>query len=195
MKWTVRSLVALTLLWAVYYVSPYVGLYQLGQALSKQDAAKLSERLDVEEVRKSISRQLVTAYLKATGREAELTRPSSQLTVEVGAWAVDPLVAEYVSPERILAFLGSAPRDGAPAASVGQIGFSSLKDVWDLFLGTDRRGFTKVVFNLPLRQPRDARYGLLFRISDYTWKLSGVELPVELERRLVQEMMKKPHAS
>jgi hypothetical protein len=176
----------------VYYLSPYAALYQVGQALSKRDAAAVSARMDLDDVRKSVSRQLIAAYLKATGREAELARSSSQLTIQVGAWLVDPLVAEYVSPERILTLLSSTPGEGSPTAALGHIGLSSLQDVWDLVLATDRRGFTKVMFNLPLRQPREERYGLLFRISDYTWKLSGVELPAALERRLVQEMMKKP---
>ena len=195
MKWTVRSLVALALLWAVYYASPYAALYQFGRALSEQDSAALATRLDLEEVRKSVSRQLVTAYLKASGREAELGRSSGQLTVQVGAWMADPLVAEYVTPERIFGMLNGAPGAGPAAAAaggLGQVGFASLRDIWDLFLATERRGFSKVVFNLPLRQPPEARFGLLFRIADSTWKLSGVELPTELERRIVQELMKKP---
>jgi len=195
MKWTVRSLVALTLVWAVYYASPYMALYQFGRALSQRDAAALAERLDIDEVRKSVSRQLVTAYLKASGREAELGRSSGQLTVQVGAWMADPLVAEYVTAERIFGMLNGAPGAapaGAAPEGLGQIGFASLRDAWDLFLATERRGFTKVVFNLPLRQPPEARFGLLFRMSDFTWKVSGVELPAELERRIVQEIMKKP---
>jgi hypothetical protein len=196
MKWTVRSLVALTLLWAVYYASPYAALYQFGRALSERDSAALAERLDIDEVRKSVSRQLVTAYLKASGREAELGRSSGQLTVQVGAWMADPIVAEYVTAERIFGMLngapGAVPAGAAGPGGLGQIGFASLRDAWDLFLATERRGFTKVVFNLPLRQPPEARFGLLFRISDFAWKLSAVELPAELERRIVQEIMKKP---
>jgi hypothetical protein len=192
MKWTFRSVVALLLLWGIYYVSPFVGLYQLGQAVSHRHAAALSARLDLDEVRKSVSRQLITAYLKATGRESELARSSSQLTAQVGAWMVDPIVAEYVSPERILGLLGNAPPEGAPSVGVGDLGLGSIADAWDLFWGTERRGFTKVVFNLPLRQPHEARYGLMFRLSDFTWKLYGVDLPAALEQRIVREMMKKP---
>lgn len=199
MRWTIRILAGLVLLWAIYFVSPYAALYQFGRALSQHDAAALTSRLDLEEVRKSVARQLVAAYLKATGREAELGRPSGQLKIDVGAWVADPLVAEYVSPERILALMNSPPgpgaAPGAAAGGLGPVGPGSLQDLWDLVRATERRGFTKVAFSLPLRQPAEARYELLFRISHFTWVLSGVDLPAVVERRLVQEIMARQGAT
>jgi hypothetical protein len=202
MKWTIRILAGLVLLWAIYFVSPYAALYQFGRALSQHDAAALTARLDIEEVRKSVARQLVAAYLKATGREAELGRPSGQLKLDVGAWAADPLVAEYVSPERIIALLngqpGAGPAPGAElgaAGGLGSVGPGSAQDLWDLVRATERRGFTKVAFSLPLRQPAEARYELLFRLSHFTWILAGVDLPAVVERRLVQEIMARQGAT
>src|SRR5436190_1372633 len=39
MRWFIRSLVALALLWAVYLLSPYVALYNLAKALEARDVA------------------------------------------------------------------------------------------------------------------------------------------------------------
>jgi hypothetical protein len=190
MRWITGGLVFLAVAWAAYFIiSPYAALYLLRGAISEQDEAAILERVDVEEVRRSVSRQLTTAYLSATGREKELGRSTVESSLNSGAWATDPLMTEYVSAARVLEFLKGA-LESAPSRAAGSLRIGSAGDAWQMFLSTDR-SLNEVVVWLPPREHREVQYGLLFRLSSFRWKVSGVELPRVIERRLIAAMIEK----
>ena len=98
MRWTGRFLVALLVVWAIYFFSPYVALLRLAQAIEAKDVAAIEERVNFRAVRTSLAKQLIPAYLKATGRESELQGTRGQAVVGIGTSIADPLIARYLSP-------------------------------------------------------------------------------------------------
>src|SRR4051812_45652575 len=105
MRWIVRLLVVLAVAWAGYVVSPYYALYDLARAVDQRNIEAIKERVNFSAVRISLSRQLVTAYLIATGRESELKSQNRGLVVAAGGTLAAPLLAEYVSAEAFADFL------------------------------------------------------------------------------------------
>ena len=105
MRWFIRFFVVLTLAWLVFAASPYYALYDFARAVEAGDLATIRARVNFSAVRISLSKQLVTAYLVATGRESELKASNKGLVAAAGGTLVDPLLAQYVTPEALAGFL------------------------------------------------------------------------------------------
>jgi hypothetical protein len=69
MRWFLRSLAALALLWAIFVASPYVALYDLARAAQARDLAAIEKRVDFAGLRRSLARQIAASYAKAVGGE------------------------------------------------------------------------------------------------------------------------------
>lgn len=200
MRWTGRFLVALIVVWAVYFFSPYVALFRLAQAIEAKDVAAIEERVNFRAVRTSLAKQLIPAYLKATGRESELQGTRGQAVVGIGTTIADPLIARYLSPAALAELLNDPSLAGGGAGSTAltgsRIGLASLHDAWRLFVTAQSRGFRAVAFAVPLDTPPDEQFRLQLRIRKFGWRLVGIELPKPVLDRLVQELIKSnPPAS
>ena len=199
MRWVFRIVVALILVWAVYFVSPFVSLYGLAKAIETKDVAAIEERVNFRAVRISVARQLIPAYLVATGRESELKSSRGDAMVGIGASIADPLIAQYLSPASLAGFLNDprfvAGQSGAVTGG-GAVGLNSLHDAWRLFATSQTRGFRVISFAVPVDKPGDEQFRLRLRISGLGWRLVGIELPKPVLQRLVQELIKSnPTAS
>jgi Protein of unknown function (DUF2939) len=195
MRWTGRFLVALILIWAIYFLSPYVSLYRLASAIAAKDVAAIEARVNFPAVRTSLAKQLIPAYLKATGRESELAGARGQAVVGIGATVADPLIARYLSPAALTGLLDDPRRRPGDAGSGGSIGLTSLGDAWRLFVTAQSRGFRAVSFAVPADKPAGEQFRLQLRIKGLGWRLVGIELPPPVLNRLVQELIKSNPAA
>lgn len=195
MRWVIRIVIALILVWAVYFISPFVSLYGLAKAIETRDVAAIEERVNFRAVRISVARQLIPAYLIATGREGELKGSRGDAMVGIGASIADPLIAQYLSPASLAGFL-SDPRSGFVSGQSGTasgdagLGMTSFHDAWRLFATSQTRGFRVISFALPVDKPADEQFRLRMRISGLGWRLVGLDLPKPVLQRLVQELIK-----
>src|SRR4051812_34738072 len=184
MRWFLRSLVALFVVWAIYLVSPYVAFYRLAKAVEAKDLAAIKERVNFRAVRISLSRQIVSAYAKATGTDTAAGSPVGQIAVSAGTAVVDPLIAPYVTPEAIIDLLTkgqtgiassagpASPRPAPPPPppppppwprSVWQPSERALGGLCDFFFASEAGGFLVFFFSLPVHHPPEDRFRLLFR--------------------------------
>jgi hypothetical protein len=227
MRWFIRLFVVLTVAWLVFMASPYYALYDFARAVEAGDTAAIKARVNFSAVRVSLSKQLVTAYLVATGRESELKSSNKSLVAAAGSTLVDPLLAQYVTPDALADFLAgrrgveaspspgassgptpseagaaeTAPSAGAavgsgftlPGAGLADGGLTpkSLKAAWSLFLAAETRGFRAILFPVPPDKPPEEQFRLQFRLTGFTWRLVGVEMPQAIQKRLVQEMLRR----
>jgi hypothetical protein len=205
MRWLFRSLVVLALAWVVFILSPYVAFYKLAKAVQAKDVAAITERVNFSAVRISISRQIASAYARATGGGKQESSPVGQVAVSAGTAAIDPLIAPYLTPQAIIDLLttgapDAAPKgvpDAAPPSSLGgglQPFELSLDRFKELFFASESRGFRGFAVALPPGQPPEERFRLIFRLTGpsrgFTWRLVGLELPARLRDRLVQQFVK-----
>jgi hypothetical protein len=191
MRWFLRSLVVLAFAWTVFALSPYAALYGLAEAARAGDLAAIEARVNLRAVRVSISRQVVVAYLRATGREAELDVPTGSLAAGAGATIADPVVAEHVSMEAVARLLqGREARLGE--ATVGEpLRLASLHAAWRLFAEAESRGFRAISFALPPGRPPGEQVRAQLRLAGFTWRLVGVRLPDAVTDRLVEELVRR----
>src|SRR5215211_7555276 len=105
MRWLFRSLVVQALAWVVFILSPYVAFYKLAKAVQAKDVAAITERVNFSAVRISLSRQIASAYAKATGSGKQESSPVGQVAVSAGTAAIDPLIAPYLTPQAIIDLL------------------------------------------------------------------------------------------
>jgi len=205
MRWLFRSLVVLALAWVVFILSPYVAFYKLVKAVQAKDVAAITERVNFSAVRISLSRQIASAYAKATGGGKQESSPMGQVAVSAGTAAIDTLIAPYMTPQAIIDLLttgvpDAAPKgvpDAAPPSSLGgglQPFELSLDRFKELFFASESRGFRGFAVALPPGQPSEERFRLIFRLTGpsrgFTWRLVGLELPARLRDRLVQQFVK-----
>jgi Protein of unknown function (DUF2939) len=199
MRWFIRFFVVLTLAWVVFAASPYYALYDFARAVEAGDLATIRSRVNFSAVRISLSKQLVTAYLVATGRESELKASSKGLVAAAGGTLVDPLLAQYVTPEVLAGGRGAAGAAGSgagialpgAASADGGLAPKSLRAAWSLFLGSESRGFRVIVFPVPPEKSPEDQFRLQFRLSGITWRVVGVEMPQPVQQRLIQEMLRR----
>jgi Protein of unknown function (DUF2939) len=197
MRWAGRILLALLPIWAVYFVSPYVSMYGLARAIETKDAAAIERRVNFRAVRASVARQLIPAYLAATGRESEIKGAKGQAVVGIGTSIADPVLAQYLSPVAFAEFLND-PRLGAGGGSPagpGNLGSNSLRSLWRMYITAETRGFRAISFAVPVDKAAEERFRLQMRMRGLGWRLVGIDLPQPVLQRLVRELIRSNPAA
>jgi Protein of unknown function (DUF2939) len=192
MRKTLVALVVLTAVWISYAVSPIVGLYRLVSAAQSGENKALGERIILDDLRLSITQQVLRAYLRLTGRD-KMTPFTQNVFVAAATSVLDPVVAKFVSPDAIVEFL----RDGwpksvlpdQPPAGFSGVTTANLGSAWQLFVNSDY-GFGSFRISLPPDATPDRQFGLRLRLSQWTWKLAGIDLPQAIQDKLAQEIIK-----
>jgi hypothetical protein len=106
---------------------------------------------------------------------------------------MDPFIEKLLLPENIGELMRNGwPKAVLPDAPAGIEGLDPdlLGNAWQLYLNSDY-GIGEVRTTLPFHQPRDRQYRVQLALSNWTWKLSGLDLPVALQEHLVRELMKQ----
>jgi hypothetical protein len=95
------------------------------------------------------------------------------------------------------ATLAELLRNGWPKAvlaeappGIGGLDQAALGNAWQLFLNSDY-GIGEVRITLPVGQPKEKQYRVDLALDQWTWKLSGLLLPREIQERLARELMKQ----
>ena len=65
-----------------------------------------------------------------------------------------------------------------------------LGNVWQLYLNSDY-GIGEARFSVPVNRPKEKQFRVRLALSGWTWKLSGLDLPQELQERLAREFVKQ----
>ena len=187
MRWTLRISFLLLLAWAIFMVSPFVALYDLSKAVEARDLARISERVNFNALRHSLTREIVGSYLD----QKDLKGLDRDLAEDAGVAVFNPIVQQLATPEALADLL----EDGWPQGVVGGTGptspvrldFTSLAEAWRIFISSESQGFRSVTVPVPAAETRDNQFRLTMRLRGTTWRLSGVELP----RTLREDLMKR----
>jgi hypothetical protein len=194
MRLTIGIGAALLVLWLAYAVWPFFGVYRLAGAVQARDIAVLIEQVDFPALRRSLTAQIATTYLRMTGKARAGQRGSivEQFTIGVASSVADPIVAKLVSPESLLDLLQNGRPPGVVSdnlPSIEGVGTEALGNAWRLYLNSEL-GIGRFFIGLPVDKPLADSFRLQFCLTSWTWKLCGVELPEQLQIRLAQEILK-----
>ncbi len=187
MRWTLRISFLLFLAWAIFMVSPFAALYDLGRAVAAKDMDRIAERVNFNALRTSLSRQILGDYLK----EKDLQGAELDLATEAGSALLNPLVEQLVTPQA----LADLFEDGWPERAAGgrsgtavapRFDVGSFDQAWKTFFFSESQGFRSVTIPVPVDQPKDRQFRITMRLRYATWRLSGIELPAPLREELIK---------
>ncbi|MCG7392543.1 DUF2939 domain-containing protein [Microvirga sp. ACRRW] len=188
MRWTFRISFFLFLAWAIFMVSPFVALYDLSKAVEAKDVGRITERVNFNALRSSLSRQILGEYLK----DQDLQGAELDIATEAGTAVLNPVVEELVSPQALIDLFEKGwpekATGGRSSSGVSPLSFDfgSLRQAWRTFLFSESQGFRSVTIPIPIESPKDQQFRITMRLRNTTWRLSGLELPVALREELIK---------
>jgi hypothetical protein len=189
MRKTLVGLAVLVALCLAYVVWPFASLYGVVRAAKANDAAAIARRIDAPALRRSLTAQLIATYGRITGR----TPGRSGLIASVAASFTDPLVEKLITSASITELMRSGwtvPLLGDRPAGVEGLDPGTLGNAWQLYLDADY-GLGEVRFPVPVSRPKEKQFRVRLALSGWTWKLAGLDLPHDLQERLVRELIKQ----
>lgn len=186
---TLLTLVVLAPLWICYTAWPLHDISVLLQAVETRDLKTLKQHLYFDSVRRSLSEQIVDAYIRRSGVQVSpLLRsvPGAALAI------ADPVVAKVISPEALSDFLTRGwPAAVLPDVPSGADGISSktVANVWQVYMASEY-GLGRFNVLLPHSVARPQRFGLEFRLLQWRWQLTAITLPENIQNTLADELAK-----
>ena len=100
-----------------YWVWPFFGMRSLAADIQARDPVALSEDVDFVRLRRSLTEQIIAAYLQVTGRAKKLSPFENVVVIGIGSSIADPSVAQLLTPENLLVLL----RDQAVPTDFGNV--------------------------------------------------------------------------
>ena len=191
MRWTFRITAAFLLLLAAYTVWPFVDLYRLGVALQHGDVAAMSNYIEMRSLRPQLAKQVIATYLRIAGRDAKLPGFLGDAAVGLGASVADRALGEFVGHEQVGTLLQEAlstEQDDAPRRVAG-LAPRNIGSLWRLYASADYKLHNFYV-SVPPSFPPERRFRIHLRLSQWTWKLHGIDLPEPLRVRLAELMIR-----
>jgi hypothetical protein len=194
MQKTAATLTVLGLIWTGYTAWPLYDLFVLVRALESRDVGTVIRHVNFGAVRVSLTEQLFAAYMRRTGTKLS---PLAQNIAASAVGIADPLANKLISPEALSDLLTAGwPVAVVPTPPPGTIGISNktIGTIWQVF-GNSEYGFGRFQVSAPAAVAPRQRFGLTFRLQQWRWKLSGLDLPESIQDLLADElikMMKEP---
>lgn len=168
-------------------VWPLIGLKNIATAIETKDSRKFIELLDIAELKRSFATQIVRTQLTVL-RQNRLPPMAFNLAVQAGIAVADAYVLEIIKPDRLFDLLKpsgiQAITDANP--STWYWGAPNIRRLSQLLGAAEYRGRNFYV-TVPINTEPKQQFRFRLRLSRWTWKLAGVDLPEELILRLARE--------
>lgn len=187
-KITVTSL-ALAVVWIGYTAWPLYDLLVLVRAIEVRDVETVKRHVYFDAVRRSLSSQLIAAYMRRTGNKVS---PLAQSMAATALGIADPVLNKLVSPEALSELLSVGwPVTVVPSPPPGTVGISmnTIGTVWQIF-GNSEYGFGRFEVSAPSALPQPQRFVLTFRLLQWRWQLADISLPETIQNLLADELIK-----
>ncbi len=171
-----------------YWVWPLVGAAQLARTARSGDAGQVFDRVDVDALRRSLARQIATAYLDVSGKGKKMGAFGRSVAGAAVTTVADPYVAELLTPDNVMALLSKGRVNeiklgGRPVVvKAGLPDFSTLLDahLWSAVTGSYFDQLRDFVIPVDGGHGEDDQYGVHMHLVGLTWKLGGLDLPAPL---------------
>ena len=194
MRWTLRIAAILAALLLAYAIWPVVGFFRIASAIEVRDAPALAKRVDFRALRKNLTKQVVAAYLQLTGKEKKLGLLGKGIALGIGTSHAQPIIARLLTEQSFIDLLSKGeggagikvPAEFAPFSA------NAIKSGWQTWSASEY-GIGDYYVHLPPDKPLDERFTVKLSLTDFQWKLAGIDLPERL--KLAQELMKRREAA
>jgi hypothetical protein len=189
MRKTIATLVVLGLILIGYTAWPLYDLFVLVRAIETRDVDTVVRHVYFDQVRISLTNQVVAAYVRRTGIQiSPLARSMAAAALSIA----DPVVKKLISPEALSELLAVGwPVAVVPDPPPGTIGItrSTMGTIWQVFANSEY-GLGRFEVAAPAALPPQQRFGLTFRLLQWRWRLVAVTLPENIQNLLADELIK-----
>jgi len=152
MRWFLGTIAALIVAVAIYLGLAASSLATLASAARAGDIAKVLEKTDVKAVTRSLTNQIVNAYLDRIGATRKVGAMEKMLINTYGATIADAMAAKMLTADNLTQILKSGKVD----ASQGLPAFAGLPALGDLHTGNWLSLLGRVNFIQPKNPTRKA---------------------------------------
>lgn len=192
MRWFLGTIAALIIAVAIYLGLAAATLSTLAAAARAGDIARVLEKTDVKAVSRSLTNQIVNAYLDRVGATRKVGAMEKMLINTYGATIADAMAAKMLTADNLTQILKSGKVD----ASQGLPAFAGLPALGDLHTGNWLALLGRVNFIQPVllgirvsEQSDPENYAAInLHFEGTGWKLSGLELPKPIVRTLAASL-------
>ena len=192
MRWFLGTLAALIVAIAIYLGLAAATLSTLAAAARGSDIAKVLEKTDVKAVSRSLTNQIVNAYLDRIGATRKVGSMEKMLINTYGATIADAMAAKMLTADNLTQILKSGKVD----ASQGLPSFAGLPALGDLNTGNWLALLGRVNFIQPVllgirvseNSDPESYAAINLHFEGTGWKLSGIELPKAIARTLAASL-------
>src|SRR6266511_856294 len=190
MRKTIATLVVFSLILIGYTAWPLENLFVLVRAIETRDVDTVVRHVYFNQVRISLTNQIVDAYVRRTGIQIS---PLARSMASAALVIADPSVNKLISPEalsELLAVGWPVPvlPDPPPPGTIG-ITRSTIGNIWQVF-GNSEYGVGRFEVAAPAVLPAQERFRLTFRLLQWRWQLVAVTLPENIQNLLADELIK-----
>ena len=192
MRWFLGTLAVLIVAVAIYLGMAASSLATLASAARAGDIAKVLEKTDVKALSRSLTNQIVNAYLDRVGATRKVGSMEKMLINTYGATIADAMAAKMLTAENLTQMLKSGKLERAQ----GLPSFSGLPALGDLQTGNWLSLLGRVNFIQPVllgirvseNSDPESYAAINLHFEGAEWKLSGIELPKPVVRTLAASL-------
>ena len=189
MKKSIAAVVILFAVWLAWSAWPFLALYDLVRAAQAADVAAIERGVDFPELRRSLSSQIIQAYARVTGKKVD----GGGLMVGIASAFADPFVEKLLSPQTLTDLIKNGwPREMLAERPEGFEGLDlkTIGTALQLYFAADY-GIGEFRVPVPVNLPVPRQFRIRLALVDWTWKLSGLDLPHPLQDRLARELIRQ----
>src|SRR5258708_30193751 len=176
MRKTIATVVVLSAILIGYTGWPLYDLFVLVRAIETRDVDTVVRHVYFDQVRISLTNQIVAAYVRRTGLQIS---PLAQSMAGAAVGIADPIVNKLISPEalsELLAVGWPVPVLPNPPPSTVGITRSTIGTIWQIF-GNSEYGLGRFEVAAPALVPPQPSFPLLFRAFEWGWRFVAVPPP------------------
>lgn len=192
MRWFIGIAIAAVLTVAVYYGSALYGLSRLAAATRDGDGAAIVARTDLPRLSRSLSDQIVNAYLERISASRRVGSMERVLIGGYGASVADALVTKLLTPDNLTELL-KAGRLAGTQSTPALGGLPSLTDLEKINLLTQLGRIHYInPAQLSIRVSKSAdpeeSTAIVLHRGSLDWKLAGIDLPRKTLRHIAASL-------
>ena len=191
MRWFLGLVATFVILVLIYFGSAVSSLSGLAAAVRAGDGAAVIERTDVRALNRSLTDQIIAAYLERIGATRRISPLEKTLLNTYGATIADAMVAKMLTAEKLTQLLKNGNLKDTPGVPsiAGLPAFADIQT--DLLSLLDRLSIVKPVL-LAIRVSKtpdpDSYAAINLHYEGLGWKLSGIVLPKAAVRELAASL-------
>jgi DUF2939 family protein len=193
MRRILSFLFGLVILLIAFWVSPFLAIRDMAANVQARDARALSERVDFVSLRRSLSQQIITAYLRVTGRADRLGGFATAVVAGLNTSVADPIVAQIINSENLVKLLGNhavTTEFGDLHLHFGPLPSDWLASGWRAWLNSEY-GIGRFSIGLPFDFKADDQFRFRMKVIRWRWKLTGLDLPEQIQIEVARQLAKK----